>query len=86
MNSYFKVLESPQEVVPVKEILIPAPPEIETPSTKGIIHSIIPSFIYLTNAYYVHGAGELGNNKQRQDLIPFFKTLYLIQFLKEAPL
>lgn len=53
-----------------------APPEIETPSTKGTIYSIIPSFI---NVYYMHGTRELGNNKQRQirfgsfpqDFIPF---------------
>lgn len=58
--------ESPQEVVPVKETPLAAPLKIETPSTKGIIHSIIPSFIYLLNAYYVHGISKLGNNKQIQ--------------------
>lgn len=57
--------ESPQEVVPVKETPM-TEIEIKTPSTKGIIHSIIPSFIYSMNAYYVHGASELGSNKQRQ--------------------
>lgn len=51
--------ESPQEVVSVKEAPMAAPSEIETPSTKGII----PFFIYLISAYYVHGASELGNNK-----------------------
>ena len=42
----FKVPEPPEEVVPIKEILMAGPPEIETPSPKGIIYSIIPpSFI-----------------------------------------
>lgn len=43
-----------------------APPEIETPSSKGIHHSIIPTYIPLINANYVCGARELRNNKQRQ--------------------
>lgn len=58
--------ESPQEVVPVKETPMAAPLEIETPSTKGITHFILPFFIYLINACSVHGTSGLGNNKQRQ--------------------
>lgn len=52
--------DSPQEIVPVKETLVAASPETETPSTKVTIHS----FIYLINAHYVHDARKVGNNKQ----------------------
>lgn len=58
--------ESLQEAVPVRKIPMAAPPEIETPSSKGINHSIIPAFISLINGNYVCGARELGNNKQGQ--------------------
>lgn len=73
--------ESPQEVVPVKETPMAVPPEIEIPSTKGITHSITLSSIYFINAYYVHGASELGNNKQRQirpDSFPQYFIPHLI--------
>lgn len=43
-----------------------ASPGIETSSSKGIIHSIIPAIIHLLNGNYVCGARELGNNEQRQ--------------------
>lgn len=58
--------ESLQEAVPVKKTPMAAPPEIETPSSKGIIHSIFPAFIHFINADRVYGARELGNENQRQ--------------------
>lgn len=64
--------ESLQEAVPVKKTPKAAPPEIETPSSKGIIHSIIPTFVHFINAYGVCSARELGNNKQRQLRLDFF--------------
>lgn len=58
--------ESLQEAVPVKKTPKAAPREIETPSSKGIIHSIIPAFIHFINVNGVNGGRELGNNEQRQ--------------------
>lgn len=71
--------EPPQEVVPVKETPM-TEMEIKTPSTKGIIHSIIPSFIYSMNAYYIHGARELGSNMQRQIRPDFFPLMHYTSF------
>lgn len=56
--------ELPQEVVPEKETPMAAPPEIETPSTKGIIHPIMHSFIYLINAYLCMVLVSWGNDTQ----------------------
>ena len=51
------------------------PPEIETPSPKGIIYSIILPSIHLTYAHHVHVVGRWEITKTRfhsfpQDFIP----------------